>query len=546
MKSFFQKFSKALSSPINWLVLANVLLVTALIIFNNFKIIPLGKVDFIFFASLAFIFALYRPNWAFLFFVGTIPLENINLAPGNFGVMIRPYQFIGTVIILAVLIRLISGKLKFKLARIRWFDLPIILMNIGGLLSLINAQNKILSLKLVVVLATFSVLYFLVRNFIQSFEDVRKIAPFFLSSSVVVVAYGIWQNCRFVCNLPSFEVMLGRPNSTFSEPDWLGLFLALLISFIYIAFYEILNSHDEKIIEDRIFKSKHFFFAFLCLLLFASYVLLIVIVTRSAWLGALAATLVFLFSLLTKFRANPIDWQWGKAIEIKIIIVITFLVAIGSVYYFDLTNFQLFSRVQSTATGLQKITISCGSQSEMHKMIKGNSIVKIEDVSELEKYNCRHINLEERLRERIAGNTIYQIYRLDPNIHIREEIYQKSWQEIKKHPILGIGWGNISEILGKDGRGEKLNSSNIFFEVWLGSGILGLGSILFIFAYIIVTAIKKFHFSTNLENKAIALFLLASSFAIIIPNLFNAGIFLGFLWLWLGLAIFLSKLSNNL
>jgi hypothetical protein len=552
---FLQQLLDNFNKPKTWLILINIFLVSLLIIFNNLKIIPLRTGDFIFFVFLFLALAIFRPGWAFLFFIGMIPLENINLAPENWGVMIRPYQFIGALTIVAIVIRFFSKKLNFELIKLKWYDLPIILLNIGGVLGLINAPNRISSLKLLLVLVSFSILYFLTRNFIQNFEDLKKIIPLFLSSSAVVVVYGIWQNFRFRYELPSFEVMLGRPNSTFSEPDWLGMYLALLISFIYIMMYTIFNTRNERYVEDDIFKTKHLFFAFLYVLLFSSYILLIIIVTRSAWLGALAATFFFLFAILTQLRfifkkmpTNDDGWQWGKMFEMKMIIIPLFVIAVVLVYCFHLTNFQLVSRVQSTASGLQKITVSCGFPSGMHKKmlrLKSNDVFRIENLDELKGYNCKHINLEEIEKEQKVGRIIYDVYRPDPNIAIRLKIYQKSLQEIKNHPILGIGWGSISDILGKDNRGEKLNSSNIFFEAWLGSGILGVVSILFLFAYVLLTAVKKYYFSTTLENKFIALFLFVSSFAIIIPNLFNAGIFLGFLWVWLAVAIFLSKISNN-
>ncbi|MDO9231830.1 MAG: O-antigen ligase family protein [bacterium] len=529
MNLFFEKIINNLNKPKSWLILVNVALVLFLIIFNNLGIIPLRIGDFVFFAILTLFLALYRPGWAFLFFVGTIALENINLAPLELGIAIRPYQFIGALTITAIIIRLLSGKLNFKLVKLEWYDWLIVIINIGGLFSIINASNKILSLKLAIILATFSALYFLVRNYIQNIEDLKKVVPFFLSSSLVVVFYGIWQNIWFLRGLNSFETMPGRPNATFSEADWLGIFIVLVISLIYVLIYYFEDS-DRSLASGA--PEAKLLLGGLFLLLTISYVLLILTVSRSAWLGAFAVTFIFLFTIFTNLKFHPKNWQWRETIKIKLIIVPALFVAVGLVYIFHLTNFQLFNRVQSTGSGMQKITVSCNvGNANLRSLPK-----EIENISELEKYSCRHINLEEIEIEKNQGNLVTEIFRKDPNISIRSFIYQRSWQEIKNHPILGIGWGSIGKILGEDGRGMNFNSSNIFLEIWLGSGILGFASFVIMLSYILGRAIKEYYAAQNDSQIIISLFLIISWFAIIVPNFFNAGIFLGFFWLWLGIA----------
>ncbi|HAT73414.1 MAG: hypothetical protein US30_C0001G0046 [Candidatus Moranbacteria bacterium GW2011_GWF2_36_839] len=538
MNLFFEKIINNLNKPKSWLILVNVALVLFLIIFNNLGIIPLRIGDFVFFAILTLFLALYRPGWAFLFFIGTIALENINLAPTELGIAIRPYQFIGALTITAIIIRLLSGKLNFKLMKPKRCDWLIVIIGISSFLSIANAENKIISLKLSIILVTFVALYFLVRNYIQNLEDLKKVIPFFLSSSLVVVIYGIWQNIWFLRGLNGFEVMPGRPNATFSEADWLGIYLILVISVLYGLVYSRHSERSEAESKNLLFnntKTKQFadpsyslrmtgLFIFLTL----SFILLILTVSRSAWLGAFAVTFIFLFTIFTNLKFYPKHWQWKKTIQMKLIIVPALLVAIGAVYIFHLTNFQLFNRVQSTGSGMQKITVSCDGNINLPE--------NIDSVLELKKYSCQHINLEEINLEKSQGKYVTEIYRKDPNVSIRAQIYQKSWQEIKNHWVLGMGWGSIGKILGEDSRGTSLNSSNIFLEIWLGSGILGFASFVIMLSYILVSAIKKYYFAKNKEERIFGLFVIISWFAIIIPNLFNAGIFLGFLWLWLAIS----------
>lgn len=526
MRIYLQQFFNFLNKPKNYLLLANVLLALSLMLLNNLGVLPMRAGDLAFFAALGLVFALYRPGWTFLLFIGSIALENINLAPAEAGITLRPYQLLGALTILALVIRAFSGKLSFKIAKLKWPDWLVIGINILGFLSLINSSDKIASLKLVIILATFSALYFLVRNYIRTIDDLKKTIPFFLSSGIVVVFYGIWQNIAYLSGGNGFEAMPGRPNATFSEADWLGIFSVLLISTIYATLYYFRNDKTNCRVNSVI----------LYFILFISYSCLILTVSRSSWLGVFAATFLFLFIILTNLKFR--NWQWKEFGKQLLRIVIAAGCSIGAVYIFHLTNFELGNRVQSAGSGMQKITISC----DLTKSGFVNLPDSIDNISELEKYNCRHINLEEIEKEKAKEREIREIYRRDPNVDIRTEIYQKSWQEIKRHPIFGIGWGSIGGILGLDGRGMTLNSSNIFLETWLGAGSIGLLCFVVLLIYILLRSIFGYFYVENYSQKALAIFIIISWFGLVISNLFNAGMFLGFFWLWLGITF--VKLKN--
>jgi len=527
----------------NNLLAINFLLIFFLVWFFNIEILPFkNSGDFLFFVVLIFAFALYRPGWAFLFFIGTVALENITLIPKEMGLMLRPYQLLFFLILLAIAIRFFVKRLNFSLPKLRWYDAAIVLIGFSSFLSIAVASDRLLSLKLSVVVFSFILLYFLTRIFIQDVEDVSRIAPFFLSSSLVIIFYGIWQNILFAKGLNSFEVMPGRPNSTFSEADWLGIYIVILISAFYaIIFYLNKNSDNNKLsifppeadqpwAGNQILNpksKKYFIFSILYITLLLSYILLIITVSRSAWLGVGIATVVFL--LATLFFGWEMFWRQ------TVFIISAGIVSLLVVYVFHLTSFQLFNRIQSTGTGLQKITIACSSELSSDSELNSDSV--IDNVSELEKYGCRHINLEDINQERDLGFEIREIYRTDPNINIRSVIYQKSLEQIKAHPILGIGWGNIGNILGKDERGTGLNSSNIFLEIWLGSGILGLIAFLSVWLYILGRSILGFFKAEDVLFKAFSLFVVISWLGLTVANLFNAGIMLGFLWVWMAIAI---------
>ncbi|NTU66671.1 MAG: O-antigen ligase family protein [Candidatus Moranbacteria bacterium] len=502
-----------------------------LIVLQNTGVLPLGASDFFFFALVALGLAMYRPSWAFLFFISVITIENVNLAPENIGIMVRPYQLLGALVILAVIARLASKKLGFKLAKITLWDYLVIAIAVSGFLSAAFSSSKGASFKLSIILASFAALYFLVRNYVQDRTDLGRIAPFFLSSVLIVSAYGIWQNIRNILGQSSFEVMPGRPNATFPEPDWLGMFLVFALAAVYALMYFYERRSAEESLDDPLSRiGKILLYVFLIPI----FILLFIAVSRSAWLGAAAVTVVFL--CVSFIRVMRKEWNFWEFAKMKIGIVSMAVIALAFVFIFHLTSFQLFNRATSTSSGLQKITVACETQSEFDSLKN-----PIENISQLENTGCEHIDLEDIESEKSRGFSVGEISRKDPTSNIRAEIYKKSWQEIKKSPVFGIGWGSIGQVLGKDENGATLNSSNIFLEIWLGSGIIGILSFVAVFGYILFGGLRCFFQEKGNADQAIGIFLTASWFAIVIPNLFNAGILMAYVWVWLGISVSLIE-----
>jgi hypothetical protein len=536
-----------------YLVIANCILVIFAIWFTNVGLLPFKSLgDFVFFAVLALILGLYRPGWTFVFFIGTLALENINIAPASLGLSLRPYQFFGSITILAILVQIFSKRIFFSLPKFHWYDAMPILFALGGFLSAFGALNKGASFKQAIIAMSFVALYFLVRIYVQSLEDVKRIVPFFLSSGFIVMIYAVWQNMRFLSGGNAFEIMPGRPNGTFYEADWLGMYLVFLLSTILSFVYSINKNNFSKRFRVLSNLCSYFYVTFI-------FVVLILTVSRSAWIGALIVVLVFLKSNLLRYYFEVREKkhgagkvfleiiklqkiQWEKTGFQLMWLTFSFGISILLVNMVPLTRFQLANRVVSTS-GLQKITVACTSalSSETPKLIPNSTIASLD---ELVNYGCRHINLEDTEKEVGAGFMVMEVYRPDPNVSIRSVIYRKSIEQINKHVLFGLGWGGISAVLGQDERGAGLNASNIFLEVWLGSGLLGLVSFVIVLGFILVFSIVRF-FSVQYEVKSsVALvFVMIGWCAVVFPNLFNSGIFLGFVWTFLAIAV--SLLSEQ-
>ena len=150
-----------------------------------------------------------------------------------------------------------------------------------------------------------------------------------------------------------FQVMAGRANGTFTEPDWLGIYLALSLAIIFwLKLYS--KEGDSKLMAARV--SWHFFYSSVTnILIFLTFLTLILTVARSAWLGAVAVGIGYLFlSLLTREG-------WLKVAKRGLSVIVLATLAFGLAFGAGLSGFHFGNRVASSVSGMQKITVSCVS-----------------------------------------------------------------------------------------------------------------------------------------------------------------------------------------
>lgn len=505
------------SLPFGWssnkwlLVLSNIFAGILLIILSHTKVFPLENINFLFFSFVGLLFALYRPGWTFLLLVGMLPYEIVNIAPESYPLAIRPYQWLLVLIMISLALRLVLKRFPVeKFVPNKW-DMSVIVFGFSAFLSALLSDHKTVALKLSIVLLSFIFLYFTVRIFVRSVHDIEMLLPFILSSFLVVASYAIMQNIFFLNGKESFEVMAGRPNATFAEADWLGGYIAVILVLLSSL---IVSKKNSLQLFRYIFSAG----------LFVGFITLLITVSRSAWLATFfgIVTVLFLFAWqngVWKALVNRDRTVFLETLSVKLFIFVPFLLAFFVVYFSALSPFNLFDRSKSIASGEQQITIACDQDSTLPMDLK-----KIESMDQLSLWHCRHIMLEEIDSERSAGKFIATVYRNDPNVHIRSDIYAKVIDILKVHPLWGIGFGNISSFLGTDERGTGLNASNIFLEVWLGAGVIGYGAFLFFWFGIgikwLVQSIKE---TFSLAPLFVSLWVTLTVF-----NIFNSGLFLGF------------------
>jgi len=474
--------------------------------------LPLGIPSFLVPLLVFSISAAYRPGWIFLLLVSVLPLEIVNLAPPSVGTGIRPYQFLMISVFVGLGIRFLMRRSLPTLPKPNLGDLFLLLVPIGSLFAVVNAPNPDISLRLSVILFTYYALYALFRTYVRSSEDIGRVLPFITAASLLSILTAIMQNAYFIYGNGMLEVMPGRPNALFAEPDWLGMFLIAFIAILVSSLY-MLASRTGSFRELARMKRSWYLFAASSL----CFVALILSVSRSAWFGAVVSIAVSVLLTLSVRRIRIANAIVG-------ILSASVILSLAAVLFVPLTNFDLFGRAGSIRSGLQTITVSCSEEKTLPAYVA--------TVEELAAIGCRHINLEEIDTEKAAGRFVAEINRNDPNISIRKQIYERSVSLGLEHPALGIGWGSVTKALGTDNRGAGLNASDVLLEVWLGSGLLGIVGFL---GFLLILAIRAFR--DFFRNRGAFPFFLISAFAGLVAfDLFNSGILLGFFWALLGIA----------
>ncbi|MEA2007292.1 MAG: O-antigen ligase family protein [Patescibacteria group bacterium] len=543
------KFKEYIFASISCVLVSVILIISDLFDFNH-----LANFLFILVSLVCMLIAWKNANWLFWLFFALLPLEKVVISPINFPLSLRPYQLIGAILIVVMIAKWVIGKSKFRFISFKkicllcrlavgdkcdlgksqksfgFYDRLVFSLPIFAFLGLVSSPDRAVSLKLTLVLISFIALFWLARNFLQT--TIRRLEAlwFFAIGSIPVLLFGIYQSLAFKLGWRHFEVFEARINATFTEPDWFGIYLAFLLALELLFLIAIEKSKVQKVMIGKFdaFKlARGAVFADVFLIIS----LLIMTVSRSAWLGAAIVILAFFAGSFFIFKEN-LSYVAGKNLAaLALVFVLSFI----TINLLDLSDFHFANRASSSVSGMQKITISCE---------KGSNVPReIENISKLGKYDCRHINLEEIATEISAGNEVKEVFRPDPNVQIRKNIYAQSWQQIKKHPILGQGLGSSSAILGKDSHGSGFNASNIFLETWFSMGIGGLAVIVLVLLAPLVKAKKKLLDLKSGKTEIVKnvqfglLFVLFTSGAIIIPNLFNSGLLLGFFWIWLAAII---------
>lgn len=527
METILENISRFFQQEKTLLLLGSGLGFVVFVLMYWFGLFPLDSSWFVFCTILMLLAALYRPAWVFLCLLTWLPLEVITLAPEGFGGGWRPYQWLALVLFVALGIRKLSGR-PTPLFRWHWLDGVLMMIPLSVVISAF-ALGIPGSVRLGGVFSVFALLYLLARFFWRSSKEILAAVPFVALGMVLSLMAGLAQTILHTFSGSGFMVMPGRPNASFAEPDWYGAFLLVVIA-LGLALVKHLRRHSDPVFISRItFFSSSVRFLFLGI----SFLSLVLTVSRSAWLGAGMLSFIFIFLVSLPVNQAPRKFQWREGLffgnALVVLVGFAVMIALGA----GLTRFDLGSRAASTATGFQKITLACLDDRALP--------FRIDSLDELDPLGCRFITLEEIPDRENEGLIVRTILRPDPNVEIRRHIYETSFGALQEHPLRGIGWGTIGDRLGRDERGAALNASNIFLEVWLGAGIVGVGAFFLFLGGSIVFLYRRLRFGGRYPE--ISIFIASTLGGLMVFNLFNSGILLG--WVWVFFALLPTQALNE-
>ncbi len=516
-----------------------------LILWNTFGDGFINYPIFIFFAISTFFFSVKFPRRTFLVFVMFLALENIVITPKEFPFSLRPFQLIGAILFLTTFLlgfkqkakhyilgtRNLLTKKKKAVCELTFFDKLIFVLPIFALLGTFNAPNRALSLKLAIIFFSFIILYWLIRSFVKSREEIVETLLFFVFGSVPVIFWSFYQAFAKLIGWVDFQVFTARVNGTFTEPDWLGVYLVLMLAILL--WFRHLAKPDKSDLMVAGFGVSRIFGFFVNLYFIVAFSVLILTVSRSAWLGVFAVYIMYLLILLAdKFFHKT--FSFVQILKNVLVLGLLSSLAVFVVGFTGLSTFHFGNRAASSISGQQLITISCERNTELP--------YEIRTMDELDIFGCRHIDLEEVKREKMNKMFVTTIMRPDPNISIRKEIYAKTFKETKKHLFLGQGLGSAASFLGTDDHGSGLNTSNIVLEILLSMGIFAAIFSIFIIGKLISWSLARVY---NVKNHIFSSLILLSGVAIIIPNMFNAGLLMGMFWFWLAIVVCIYEFVRN-
>ena len=455
------------------------------------------------------VFAFFYPREALSIFVVSSFFEIIYFFSDSLPITLRPYQLFAVSIVFSGFFRYVLKREKIIFFQFNSIDIGVVLLGVGSIFSSLFSPFLEESIRLSIIMLSFIFIYGVVRWFVRTKEDIYALFPFLVVGFLATSLWGILQNIAFLWNWSVIkEVMPGRPNGFFSEPDWFGFCMALA---------SVILAHGFLFLKK---KEKTPLFLFWIVLTFV-FTALIISVSRSAWLASFFGLVVLLVCCFWEFRKRMIR-RTG-------LLFFSFFVAVIYVFVLPLTQFELGNRLESSFSGLQEITISCLEPISV-------SPEKIYSFEELQTRNCRHIALEEIESEKMVGNFVTRVFRDDPNVLERKDVWKKSFVAFKEYGFWGVGWGSMEYLFGRDDRNEILNASNIFLNVYIGAGFLGFLGFMIIIVSIFLGIFHQLS-SRKKTSRIIGCGVFSTLAVVGVFNFFNSAEFLGIMWIWLGLII---------
>ena len=416
----------------------------------------------------------------------TLPFEILQIPLGNLD--IRIHQILLALIVLTLIPRIFktdpSKHIWSNMTSISWYynNIHILLLIgmwtmilIGGLLYGGDINTTLVrNMVLLGYIAVFYILY----TYINTRKRLNQALSLILWSTGVLIIIGLYEAIAFQLGWNSLQVFPGRVDSLLPEPNWFGMWLAVVYAItLPLCFY-----------------AKQFYQQILLWTLVLGTILMSILsVTRASWLAIIVITgFYFLYNLIFV----------RKYIQLGTFIIVLFSVAFGAtgMSQLGLTDFNLRDRFTSIAS--QETTYYYEVD---------------EETGEETAIDSKNIKPEQK--------NIITRKEADINVLTRTDGYVFAGVIISQHLLTGVG------LTGYENRaGEGYNTNNILLAVAVAGGMIAI-SLFLAFLYIIAKQ-SILIIGTDPQNSAI---MIGALLAIFITGMFNDNLLMGFTWLILGI-----------
>lgn len=425
-------------------------------------------------------------NILLLSLIFTLPLENLQF--NLFGLDIRLHQIILFLIILTLIPRFLktdpTAKILQNIKSIDWYynNIYILLLGAMWLFILIGGIVKGGDIKTTIVrnivLLGYIAVFYTIYKYINSKDRLNKVFSAIFASTGVLILIGLYEAIAFQLGWNSLQVFPGRVDALLPEPNWFGMWLAVVYA----------------IALPLVFYADNFKKQFLLWSLILGVVLMsILTVTRASWLAIIIITTLYLIYHVIFVR------KYVKLINFGVILFAVVFGAAG-MSQLGLTDFNLKDRFTSILSQETNYYYEIDQETGEKKVVTDVNTVKDKD----------NLTVESKA---------------DVNVMSRKDGYINSGVIIYRNIFTGVGLAGYENIVG-----EGYNTNNILLAVAVAGGIFAI-SLFLSFLYIIT----KQGFIIIKSEPMLATILLGSMVAILITGMFNDNFLMGFTWLVFGL-----------
>jgi len=416
----------------------------------------------------------------------TLPFEVLQFSIA--GLDIRIHQVILALIVLFLipsLIKQISIKNLFKnIISIDWYynNMHLVLLSLMWVIILIggiiNGGDLKTTIVRNIVLLGYIIVFYTIYKYLNTRERLYKAFNLIFLSTGFLILIGLYEAIAFQLGWNSFQIFPGRVDGLLPEPNWFGMWLAVVYA----------------ISLPLAFVAKEFKEQFSIWTLILGIILMSILsVTRASWLAIIMITAIYLVYQIIFVR---------KYIKLFNFAIVLFAVVFGAagMSQLGLTDFNLKDRFTSIISQETTYYYEIDSKTGEKKAMGDINDIKNKDNLLIEK-------------------------KADINVMSRKDGYINAGVIIYRYIFTGVGLAGYESMVGKG-----YNTNNILLAVAVAGGIFAI-SLFLSFLYIIT----KQGFLIIKNEPTLATILFGSMLATLITGMFNDNLLMGFTWLILGI-----------